>query len=295
MNIITEGKIEIDQKSKLGKEELNKQIKWVQTHKVIDGQDFKLCKACKLYHPATVEFFYRNKGNKMDGLHSKCKKCAIKESVENQKKNRDKYYLQHKKYRQSEKYKAWSQKHGEWQRSSGYQLEYQRANSDKFSYYSSLHRDHDITDSEWEHCLHFFGFKCAYCGLTQDDSVENFNQRLHKDHVQHNGYNDLRNAVPACKRCNSSKHQTEMKEWFNKQLFYSNERYNLIHSWINDEYLKYIEEKLPYKIIKTKKKNEFGLYEVDKYRNIGKVIAIRKTRKEIIKRMDELIKENQPN
>lgn len=47
----------------------------------------KQCTICKLYFPASEEYFY--KGNKGKGLHPYCKKCEINKSSNWRKKNID--------------------------------------------------------------------------------------------------------------------------------------------------------------------------------------------------------------
>src|SRR5206468_3663029 len=147
-----------------------------------------------------------NKLNSVDGLYPYCITCAVKKSSVLQKENRETYYEHHKKYRKTDKYKKWGRKHGEEQRKSGYSSDYRKSNPDKMKLYSSMHRKHDISKNEWSNCLKVFNYRCAYCGMSQDDSVIKYKKRLHMEHVDHEGYNDLRNAVPACTGCNSSKY-----------------------------------------------------------------------------------------
>jgi len=71
---------------------------------------------------------------------------------------------------------------------------------------------------KWEH-------KCAYCG-----SEEN----LTLDHVipqAKGGTDHLTNVVCACESCNRSKAHTDFYEWYPKQEFYTEERFNQIEEW----------------------------------------------------------------
>jgi hypothetical protein len=67
---------------------------------------------------------------------------------------------------------------------------------------------------------------------------------FHKEHVNHEGSNDLSNCVPSCKLCNTSKHVQELEEWYKRQPYFSEERLQKIYKWINEDWkLYYIEEK----------------------------------------------------
>ncbi|WP_412729342.1 HNH endonuclease [Cytobacillus praedii] len=91
---------------------------------------------------------------------------------------------------------------------------------------------------EWVACKNYFNDSCAYCGLHIDEHFEEFNQDLHRDHVNHEGANDLSNCIPACKRCNGSKWKFELVEWYSeKNENYSIERLGRIHKWLNEDYL----------------------------------------------------------
>jgi hypothetical protein len=115
--------------------------------------------------------------------------------------------------------------------------------------------------------------------------------KLHKDHVDHQGYNDLRNAVPACRSCNDSKHTNSLDEWYKQQKFFDEDKYNKIISWINEGYKEHIENKPPYRIVRrqnVKKQNDdkktfhFELWTVDKYRNMIECIKIGKKKKDLL-------------
>ena len=64
-----------------------------------------------------------------------------------------------------------------------------------------------FTAEDWTRTLELFGNVCAYCGT---------DRKLHQDHfipVALDGPYEFGNIVPACKRCNSSKHDTPPEEW----------------------------------------------------------------------------------
>ena len=82
-----------------------------------------------------------------------------------------------------------------------------------------------LTASDWSECLLFFGHSCAYCGcggeMTQDHVIP----------IDSGGNYNKENIVPACKKCNSSKRNFEMQDWYKNQLFFSAERLGRIHEW----------------------------------------------------------------
>ena len=80
----------------------------------------------------------------------------------------------------------------------------------------------------------YFNNECAYCGLPLELHKEIVGQDLHKEHKDHNGANDLSNCVPACRLCNSTKHDKEFDDWYNKSNpNYTKSRYNKIIRWTN--------------------------------------------------------------
>ena len=273
-----------------------KRTEWLEkTHKIINGIDHKICNQHEIFFPeespwlpATLEYFYNNKLSKTDGLSTWCKKCSVTKSGLVFQANRERSYESHRKYQKTDKWKAYSKRNQI--TSKPKRSEWRRKNPDKLKEYAQKHRIHDITEPEWRKELEIFDYRCAYCGITEEESLKIHKQKLHKDHSDNKGYNDLRNAIPACRSCNSAKHEDSLDEWYPKQEFFTQERYNKIQWWINEGYKYYIENKPPYRIIR--KRNEglttyhFQLWTVDEKRNIIKCIETRPTRKELIKDME---------
>lgn len=82
---------------------------------------------------------------------------------------------------------------------------------------------------DWKDAMIHFGGSCAYCGVKQTRKI-----KLTRDHVvpvTSQGPTSRHNIVPACSKCNSSKSNHEMVEWFKKQKFYSEGRLELILKW----------------------------------------------------------------
>lgn len=185
-----------------------KEYSYEENHKEVKGIIYKKCSIHKeLYSaedewfPCTLEYFYKNDKNKIDGLHPNCKKCAIKKATQWKKGQTEEY-----KKELSEKHKEIVKRDykidkngirtiiramGKIQRESGYQAQWRRDHPEKLKIYNSLHRIHGITKTEEEAILRIFNYSCAYCGLTEKEQLIKFKQKLHNDHVDDDGYNDL--------------------------------------------------------------------------------------------------------
>lgn len=126
--------------------------------------------------------------------------------------------------------------------------EWQRNNPEKIKLYRirrESHKKHEITIDEWENCKNYFNYRCAYCGITVEEHFVTYGGKLkhtdfHKDHVDHNGANDLSNCVPSCKSCNGSKHTASLEEWYLSNINYKEERYEKVINWLTHDYKDYI-------------------------------------------------------
>ena len=64
-----------------------------------------------------------------------------------------------------------------------------------------------VTPRDWRRMLERFGQACAYCGVVA---------KLHQEHVipiSRGGRHSIGNLLPACARCNLSKHDRLLVEW----------------------------------------------------------------------------------
>src|SRR5699024_11570052 len=86
---------------------------------------------------------------------------------------------------------------------------------------------HDLTLDEWEDTLEYFDYSCAYRGVSDDN--------LGKEHVipivKGGGYT-VDNIIPACQSCNSSKHTTDLEEWYVSYEHYDEDRLNKILDYV---------------------------------------------------------------
>lgn len=119
------------------------------------------------------------------------------------------------------------------ERVSSYMSKYSKENIDYFRMKAQERKsrmrelEHTLTLEEWEETKAFFNSECCYCGKRLN--------RLTQDHfipLSKKGIYAKANIVPACKKCNSSKKDSDFKEWYKKQEFYSRERETLIYSYL---------------------------------------------------------------
>lgn len=83
-----------------------------------------------------------------------------------------------------------------------------------------------LTENQWQFALDYFNNECCYCGAKGD---------LAKDHIiplNSGGKFVSENIIPCCGVCNSSKHDSDMKEWYKKQKFYDEYKLRKIYEYI---------------------------------------------------------------
>lgn len=257
----------------------NKQ--YIMNHRINNGIIERRCSKCQDWLVEDINNYYmRNKKKPELGYSPECKKCVIERSaiIQNNNKERSDQYKRNWRKKNKEKAKKqsadWHQTHKE--RRQEDLRRFVRLNPEKVKEYGQNHRIHDITKNEWECCLIIFDHRCVYCGISEEESLKIYKQVLHKDHYDPNGVNNLSNAVPACKMCNSFKHQDDAEIWFRSQEFFDEDSLEHIKWWITEGYKEFIEDKPPYRI--TKKQNEdnkkfhWELWTVDEKRNIVECI-----------------------
>lgn len=84
-----------------------------------------------------------------------------------------------------------------------------------------------LTLEQWDECLIYFNYSCAYCGKS-DCTLE-------QDHiipVTLGGGYERQNIVPACRTCNPSKSNNNMEKWYKQKPFFQKQRLRKINNWI---------------------------------------------------------------
>lgn len=145
---------------------------------------------------------------------------------------RNKYFEYAEEETEKERMRANSKRRNE----NGLFKEWQQNNRDKVNSYSRQrwsNKKHNIPEKEWRRCKEYFDYRCAYCGMSEDKHKEIYKQQLHKEHVVHDGRDDIKNCIPSCKGCNSSKHTKTLNEWYDtNNHVYSRNRYLKIYQWL---------------------------------------------------------------
>jgi hypothetical protein len=279
---------------------IKREKKYNETHKILNGVDYKKCSKHKKYFPNEDEWiecndtnYYKNKANGIDGYHPCCKKCGVKVAAENQyeryhngdelKKYHREYFLDNQDYYRDVTRKYQKKKKDIIKKN---QKIWWRTHKDQISNYNKnrQHKNHTITKEEWNYCLDYFNHECAYCGLPEDKHFITYRGKtkvssLHKEHVIHNGANDLSNCVPACRDCNSSKNSRMLEEWYNENIsVFDEDRLKKIKKWLRSDYKSYIKQMkyLPYNIKRVRNEDgryHFELWSKDDNDNMVKCIA----------------------
>lgn len=201
----------------------------------------KVCNQCGKSKELS-EFYSQKKEN---GIYynPKCKSCCVKNAKEWRKENPEQFKISNRSYKRKSKYLPKHARHQQTYRENGNLKKWQQNNKDKLKIYrlSRAHKKHTITDDQWKSCLDYFDQSCAYCGMKNDEHKILFNERLHMEHVDHKGKNDLSNCIPSCKSCNSSKGEKSLTDWYNEQnQNYTDERLKSISKWLSEDYIKYM-------------------------------------------------------
>ena len=251
--------------------------------------DHKICSVCNTYKPSTTEYFYKNDKNSRDGLSNCCIECEKKRATQWIKDNPENFKASYKRYMKTDSWRAYKKEN--YIKTKDLTIQWRKDHPEKTKQYIQNHRNHDISTKEWKSCQEYCNYTCAYCGKTLEQQYKQNNHQFHKEHVDHEGYNDVRNCVPSCTQCNSSKRAKTIEELF--QLGYLKEftqdKYNKIMLWCEEDYKKYIEEKPAYKIKRKRIDNEDGTYYwqhelwiYDEKRNLVECITVKNSRKEIL-------------
>lgn len=107
-------------------------------------------------------------------------------------------------------------------------------------------KNHRISEEEWYNCKLYFNFRCAYCGKTWEQNFEETGGDLHKEHAVDDGKDNLKNCIPACQSCNSSKREYSLNYWYNpSNPIYTYDRYYAIYLWLRYDHKKYIKKRKP--------------------------------------------------
>ena len=196
---------------------------------------FKRCTKCGEIKLATTEYFSKKKGYRF-GLYSQCKVCEQKYSKQWRQDNKEysKQWCQDNKEYLKEYDKQWYQDNKE--RKQEYIKEYNKTPQGQITAFNAHQRrrskeaalGNGITVEQWQECMQFFNWKCAYSGKPLKEGNRSLD---HVTPLNLGGENEIWNVVPMHRNYNSSKQDKEMEEWYKEQEFYSEERLQKIYEW----------------------------------------------------------------
>lgn len=203
---------------------------------------YKKCSKCGRILEANTDNFYKSKSGKY-GVNGTCRECRRiynrkydkgrkEQRRENQRKHREyykKYHEEHKEYyvEYHKKYNKTPQ--GQVVIFNGHNKRRQRTEQ----------QGDGVTKEQWLEMMKFFGFKCAYSGITLNVDTRSI------DHIvplAKGGAHEVWNCVPMDRSLNSSKCDKDIKEWYPQQDFYNQDKLNKINEWCKYAYNKWGKE-----------------------------------------------------
>lgn len=92
-----------------------------------------------------------------------------------------------------------------------------------------------LTDEQWQQIKSEFNNSCSYCGMSETEHLDRYNEQLHQEHfvpLSKGGEYTHNNIIPACRSCNSSKQDKDFFEWYPEQELYSERREQKILNYL---------------------------------------------------------------
>lgn len=89
-------------------------------------------------------------------------------------------------------------------------------------------KEFSLNQIEWDETKFYFGYECSYCGNSDKLTFDHFIP------LSKGGAFAKNNILPACTRCNSSKHNHDFNDWYKKQEYYDRERENKIYAFLEN-------------------------------------------------------------
>lgn len=212
-----------------------------------DGVLYKECNMCNEVIEFNTENFYKEKRNKY-GLKAICKKCfnvenskIVKNYSEDQKKRRSeavKKRIQNKKDQYSKMWKLYKERNCE--KIAAQKKEYNGrecvkerrrqlgTNQKNKEIARKSSKEYSYTKKDFLDACKYFDNSCAYCGKKN---------KLQMEHIipfSKNGTSKKNNIIPSCINCNCQKHKQDFEDWYPRQKFFTEDRYNNIKEFIKN-------------------------------------------------------------
>lgn len=227
-------------KGKFGLKSVCKGCRNKDRHLRYENNKEKVIEQCKLYRQENKtkiaehkkQYFKENKTWLL--AHTKIYKNNNKEIIKEKNKryreeNKKLILIRCKIYRMNNKDKI----HKYYQENKDKISDYKRRNRDKYTAIEQRRRARKkelpstLTPEQWENIKTVFNNTCAYCGSKSKLDQEHFVPVSKGGEYTHN------NIIPACRRCNSSKNNSDFFGWYHQQKFYSKIRENKILKFLN--------------------------------------------------------------
>lgn len=191
-----------------------------------------ICSVCGKKLLATTENFAKKKGGRY-GLDSTCKECYHNDYENNKEqisKNRKIFRKENTELVREKERIYWNKnKKLKAKKDKRYRLTFKGKQVRKVinEKRRTLKRNLDctLTNEEWNECLEFFNYECAYCGSKENISQDHFTP------LTKGGGFTIYNVLPACTSCNSSKGNRDFIRWYKNKEFYDIEKVNKIKEY----------------------------------------------------------------
>ena len=183
----------------------------------------KICSKCNRLLVACSMNFHKQKKGKY-GVTSQCKECKKKYTKQWNENNKEHIAEHNKQWNEAnpEYGKQWRENNRERNNELSRKAENKRRAL-------KAQNGGEYTLEQWQECLEFFDYKCAYSG----EPINNSNVNVeHIIPISKGGTNNITNIVPALDTVNFSKNASDMLSWYKEQPYYSEERLNKILDWI---------------------------------------------------------------
>ena len=229
----------------------------------------KKCSKCGEWLVASNINFYKDKTRKY-GLKGQCKECHKEYREENKdkikeckrkyyeknkeyykeynkeyyEKNKDEINKRHKEYYEKNKeyykeynkeyYKEYKERYKEWNKEWNEKNPEKRFNKHNKRRSKIENRGRGVTKEQWNECLKWFDWKCAYSGekIKKGDKSTYGRTVDHIVALENKGLNEPWNLIPMRKGDNSSKKdKINSLDWYMKQEYFDIERLNKIVEW----------------------------------------------------------------
>lgn len=192
------------------------------------------------------ELNFAKKNTGKDGFDSQCKECKREYDLARYKKKRTDILKDKKEYYQENKEelkeKTLNYYHNNTEKCKEDNSKWQKKNPTKRRLTNAKSRtleygaESTLTETEWNEISQYFDNSCAYCGMTEKESLEVYDELLHHEHVIpliNGGAYSFGNIVPSCRSCNSSKMNHDFYDWYPNSEVYSKEREKKIIKYIH--------------------------------------------------------------